>query len=53
MIFTIDTEEKVMGVYLVEAETEEEARELFEQGSVQPAVVFESVETKVIKVTVS
>lgn len=50
MIFTIDTEEKVQGVYRVEADSAEQAQELFEQGSVNPPVIYEAVETKIVRI---
>lgn len=45
--FKIETRETVHGVYHVEADNEWHARALFEQGSVEPPSVFESVDTEV------
>lgn len=45
--FKVETEEKVHGVYYVEAADEQAARDLFEQGSVQPPEIFESLDAEI------
>lgn len=49
--YRIETEENVHGVYHVEARDEQHARDLFDQGSVQPPEVFESISVEGMKVT--
>jgi hypothetical protein len=51
MIFTVDTEEKVQGVYRIEADSIEQARALLEKGQGNPPpIVYNSVETKIIRI---
>lgn len=50
MAFVIDTIEEVHGRYLVEAETEEEAREKFERGDVNEPTLYEALSAEIEKV---